>query len=113
MNAFSEHLSLVPSDAAGKLTRRRDREAYLQAARDDAAWFAERPLRRLRLRKAVRAERLLYGPPTTHMLVEQMQPGARFRRPACWTIPGPLPDDDVVLGRLLAGSMFTDEEGRA
>jgi hypothetical protein len=113
MNAFSEHLSVVPADTAGKLTRRRDREAYLEAARDDAAWFAERPSRRFRLRQAVRAERRLYGPPTTHMLVEQKQPGVRFRHPACWTIPGPLPEDDAVLARLLAGAVMTGEEGRA
>jgi hypothetical protein len=113
MSAFSEHLSLVPSDVAGRLTRRRDREAYLQAARDDAAWFAERPSRRFRLRKAVPAERRLFGPSTTHVLVEQKQPGARHRWPTYWAVPGPLPDDDTVLARLLAGTVFSGEKGRA
>jgi hypothetical protein len=113
MKAPLQNISVVPADIAGRLPKRRDQDAYLDAGAADAAWFAERPSRRFRLRQAVRAERRLYGPPTTHMVIEQKQPGVRFRRPVYWAVPGPLPDDDAVLARLLAGAVITGEEGRA
>jgi hypothetical protein len=47
------------------------------------------------------------------MVIDQKQPGVRFRRPVYWAVPGPLPDDDAVLARLLAGAVITGEEGRA
>jgi hypothetical protein len=113
MKAPLQNISVVPADIAGRLSKRRDQDAYLDAGTADAAWFAARPSRRFRLRKAVLAERRLYGPPTTHMVIEQKQPGVRFRRPVYWAVPGPLPDDDAVLARLLAGAVITGEEGRA
>lgn len=88
---------------------------YVKAGDRDRQWFAARPHRRFRLRPAVRAERQAWqetGLPATHVLVEQVQPGHRRRIPVLWTIPGPLPDTDAVLARLLAGAVFGGASGR-
>jgi hypothetical protein len=65
----------------------------------DRRWFAARSSRSFRLRKPARRElEMLGGRDCTHVLVEQVKPGFRLRRPVL--IIGGLPDSDTVLRKL-------------
>lgn len=86
-------------------------EAWARDGDGDRAWFAKRPRRQFRLRKASRVERAL-NPGCTHMLIEQVAVGFRLRRPVLWTFPD-IPDDDKTLARLAAGAVFAGTGGRA
>ena len=83
-------------------------------AKDDAAWFRANAGQRLRLRPIQPVELATMGAPeATHVVVKQLWPGARMRRPA--TCRGEwLLDDDAVLERLfLGGTVVVHPEGRA
>ena len=93
----------------------RERLEYELAGAGDRAWFAGRPDRRYRFRPAEPSEaKFLAGRlPVTHVLVRKVHEHCRMRLPVLWTIPGALPDDDAVLGRLAAGVAFVGEGGHA
>jgi hypothetical protein len=92
-----------------------ERQEYDEAGARDREWFACRPGREYRLRPATPAERKVYAHkgPVTHVLVRKFHDRCRMRSPVHWSIPGDLPDEDMVLGRLAAGAVFTGGGGHA
>ena len=89
---------------------------YEAAGAGDRRWFAARPGRRYRLRAAAPSEVKVLGGrgfPMTHILTRKVTPDCRLRFGVHWSIGGPTPDDDRVLARLAAGSVFTDRGGQA
>ena len=79
-----------------------------RACADDRAYFEASPRRRYRLRPAVAGEFQQVGQMFTHVLVEQIGPGLRARRPFNWAghIPTDLPDSQ--LEKLAAGLLMRD-----
>jgi hypothetical protein len=70
-----------------------------RASADDRTWFATRPERRYRFRP--RLPRELGAEDATHILVVQLFPGARLRKPVCWCGSSAVPpDEDDQLARL-------------
>jgi hypothetical protein len=88
------------------VTERRLRKADLVAweawSAADRAWFAANPGWGYRLRRIAEAERvILRAAPASHVLVRQVHPGFRLRRPV--VIAGDLPDEDPICERLDRG----------
>ena len=90
-----------------------ERQEYDEAGAGDRDWFAGRAGREYCLRTAKPSEAKLLARrlPVTHVLVRKVHQYWRLRFPVLWSIPGDLPDEDTVLGRLAAGALFTGNGG--
>lgn len=82
------------------------------ASANDREWFKERSHRRFRLRERLRGE---FPTSDTHVLVEQLEPGFRYRQ-TCSFIDVLPPDTDEALARiedlLVKGKVAVVQEGQ-